>query len=81
MEASFARAVHVFDAVDAVNLGTRWEVRPLHTLHVFLDADERTAVGVDLAGQHAFHVQVNGGGHLGQVVRRDAGGHTDRDAV
>ena len=81
MEASLARPVHVFDAVDAVDLGTRWEVGPLHALHVLLDADDRTPVGVDLAGQHAFHVQVNGGGHLGQVVRRDARGHADRDAV
>ena len=81
VETSLARAVHVFDAVDAVDLGTRWEIRPLHALHVLLDADERTPIGVDLAGQHALHVQVNGGGHLGQVMRRDARGHADRDAV
>ena len=36
----------------------------MYSLMLMIDARRRR-----LAGQHAFHVQVNGGGHLGQVVR------------
>ncbi len=79
METALSGCVHVGDAVDAVDGRTGREIRALNVFHVLFYSDVWPAFGTAL--KDGIDVKVHGTRNLGEVVRRDAGGHTDRNPV
>ena len=79
VEATFSGGVHVGDAVDAVNGCTRGEIRTFHVLHVLFYRDVWFSLRPGF--KEGVDVEVDRTGHLSEVVRWNAGGHSDGDTV
>ncbi len=83
LEAAVPGSVHVQYAVDAVDGGPGREVRALEVLHVLRSVDLRWVVEAYLAIllDYSLYVELDCGGNLVQVVRRDLCSHPDGDPV
>ena len=79
VETTFSGRIHIGDTVDAVDACAGRKIRTFYVFHVFFYRDVGASFRTGF--EDAVNVQVHGTCHLGQVVRRDASGHSNRNTV